>query len=199
MGTHGDCTCPEEGREGEGPARLHLGVLKSVAQRLPRGPGGETAFRSVPRTRSADAPARIASESEGCPPGTKYRTDGRSSRGDSNSGTNFVYFSRYGIGNYFIREFDLFNLSKILMTLALFSAGLHGQTVAGSIVGSVIDTTNGVIVGADVRLIDQGTRTDRTVHTDAIGAFRFSNIAPSVYCVAVKRDGFKSWAVIDVN
>jgi hypothetical protein len=78
-------------------------------------------------------------------------------------------------------------------------AALHAQTVASSIVGTVIDTSNGVIQGAEVKVIDQGTRTTRTVTTDALGSFRLSNIAPSIYCLAITREGFKTWAVVDVS
>jgi len=79
------------------------------------------------------------------------------------------------------------------------SSGLFAQTVASSVGGTVVDQSNGVVVGAEVRLIDQGTRTSRIVTTDSVGEFRFSNISPSVYALAVRREGFKSWVAIDIS
>jgi hypothetical protein len=87
---------------------------------------------------------------------------------------------------------------RILSLFVLASAGLYAQTVVSSLIGTVIDKTNGVISGAEVKVIDQGTRISRIVTTDATGVFRVSNIPPSVYCLAVKREGFKSWASIDI-
>lgn len=91
------------------------------------------------------------------------------------------------------------HITKIPAALALMCAGLYAQTVASSIVGTVIDTTNGVISGAEVKVIDQGTRTTHTVTSDAMGQFRLSNIPPAVYCLAITREGFKSWAAVDVT
>jgi hypothetical protein len=58
-----------------------------------------------------------------------------------------------------------------------YSIALFAQSVAsGTIEGTVVDSTGGVIVGAMVELRNPITGFEQTALTDSIGAFRFTNI-----------------------
>ena len=80
----------------------------------------------------------------------------------------------------------------MLCAFALCSAGLFGQTVASSIVGTVVDPSDSAVVGAQVTLTNTGTGAVRTATTDSLGTYRFVELDPGIYNLAVKATGFKS-------
>ena len=61
---------------------------------------------------------------------------------------------------------------------------IFGQTITGTIVGSARDPSALPVAGASVTLTWQAA-------TDALGDFRFTNVTPGVYKIAVKAEGFK--------
>ena len=80
----------------------------------------------------------------------------------------------------------------LLFCLALLLAGAaRAQTVASSIVGTVVDQSGAVVPGATVTLRDQLQGTTRTATSDSDGLFHFPNIAPSTYSVTINAQGFK--------
>lgn len=80
----------------------------------------------------------------------------------------------------------------IAFVLALCCASLFGQTVASSVIGTVVDQSNAVIVDAPVTLTSAETGAVRTGTTDSNGTFRFQNLRPGTYNVTVKATGFKA-------
>jgi hypothetical protein len=80
----------------------------------------------------------------------------------------------------------------IFCALALCCVGLFGQTIASSLVGTVLDQSNAVVVGAPVTLTSVETGEVRTGTTDSNGTFRFQNLRPGTYNVTVKAAGFKT-------
>jgi hypothetical protein len=84
------------------------------------------------------------------------------------------------------------NYVRFVVALALSCAGLFGQTVSSSIVGSVVDPADAVVSGAPVTLNSLDTGAVRTATTDTLGTYRFTEIPPGTYNVTVKATGFKS-------
>ncbi|HVB40839.1 MAG TPA: carboxypeptidase regulatory-like domain-containing protein, partial [Terriglobales bacterium] len=72
------------------------------------------------------------------------------------------------------------------------SVGLSAQTIASSIVGTVVDATGAVIPGAHVHLVNSGTGAVRDVQSGSSGVFRFPNLAPGTYSETVTANGFKA-------
>ncbi len=82
--------------------------------------------------------------------------------------------------------------ASLIFVLALCCANLFGQTVASSVIGTVVDATDAVVAGAPVTLTNTGTGAVRTGTTDSNGTFRFQNLLPGTYSVTVKATGFKT-------
>ena len=76
---------------------------------------------------------------------------------------------------------------KIFACLALLAcAGIHAQTVTGSLVGIVVDPTGSVVPGANVQLTNQGTSATFSAVTDNAGLFRFPNLLPATFSVSAR-------------
>jgi len=63
---------------------------------------------------------------------------------------------------------------------------------AGSLRGTVSDTTGAVVPGATVTLLSESTRNERTFVTEATGNYFFAALQPGSYTVRVEIPGFKS-------
>jgi hypothetical protein len=84
-------------------------------------------------------------------------------------------------------------LSLSLLLCVVCTVHLWGQNVSSALQGTVIDSTNAVVVGANVILSNQGTGGQRTGVTNAKGIFRFSELSPGTYSITVKMKGFKGY------
>jgi len=84
------------------------------------------------------------------------------------------------------------NVVQVVCILALLSASAFGQSISGSIVGSVVDSTDAAIIGADLTLIQRATGAQRKTQTDAQGDFVFGTLSPGEYSITVVFSGFKS-------
>src|SRR5437867_8659688 len=95
-------------------------------------------------------------------------------------------------------------LSIPVIALALFcvlfpAAPVSAQSVAsGTIEGTVVDPTGGVVVGATVEIRNPITGFQQMAPTDASGTFRFTNIPFNPYHLQVTQQGFAP-AAQDVN
>jgi outer membrane receptor protein involved in Fe transport len=85
----------------------------------------------------------------------------------------------------------LFCLGLLLLSaLPMFSQA----TATGTIRGTVTDSSNAIIVGADVKAINTGTTIVRTATTNATGEFVFEQLPAGNYSVKVTKQGFNSGA-----
>jgi hypothetical protein len=75
---------------------------------------------------------------------------------------------------------------------ALFSQTASGQIVTGSIVGTVVDPSGLAIPAAEVTLRSSEMGVERTMQTDARGAFVFSGLDAGTFVLTVKAEGFKT-------
>jgi carboxypeptidase family protein/TonB-dependent receptor-like protein len=73
----------------------------------------------------------------------------------------------------------------------LLAGTLSGQTVTGSIVGSVADPTGLPVTGATVTLVQVATGASREARTDERGDFVFASLTPGEYDLAIAATGFK--------
>jgi hypothetical protein len=75
--------------------------------------------------------------------------------------------------------------------LSISSGRLYAQaTASGTIQGTVIDQTRGVIVAADVMITSKATGEKRSVTTNGEGNFRFDLLSAGAYSVKVTKPGF---------
>src|SRR5437868_9568760 len=87
-----------------------------------------------------------------------------------------------------------------LILLFTFAASrASAQSVAsGTVEGTVVDPTGGVVVGATVEIRNPITGYQQTATTDSSGMFRFNNVPFNGYHIQVTQAGFAA-AVQDVN
>ena len=80
-----------------------------------------------------------------------------------------------------------------LVALLFGAVSASAQITTGNILGSVKDSTGGVVPGATVVLISEarGTKSVPAV-TNATGDFVFPNVTPDTYTVEVTMDGFRT-------
>ena len=85
-----------------------------------------------------------------------------------------------------------FQTTCVLFLLALLCAGLaYSQTVNATLLGTVTDSTGGVIPNAKVTITEVTTNSARTGQTNDSGFYSFPNLPPGSYSVAVEAAGFK--------
>jgi hypothetical protein len=73
----------------------------------------------------------------------------------------------------------------------LQAAFIVAQSITGSIVGTVRDSSGLAVAGAQVTITDTATGAARSAATNDHGDFVFSSVTPGSYDVAVKAAGFK--------
>src|SRR5262245_51530436 len=78
--------------------------------------------------------------------------------------------------------------------LSLVSLASAQSVASGTIEGAVTDASGGVIVGAAVEIQNPITGFRQTTMTDAMGAFRFTNIPFNQYHLQVTQQGFATSA-----
>ncbi len=83
-------------------------------------------------------------------------------------------------------------LLMFLLGLALLAPGLtSAQSIYGTLVGVVTDSSGGVVPGATVTVTSTSTGEVRTLTTDSQGAYRATNLSPGEYTVQATLTGFK--------
>lgn len=92
-----------------------------------------------------------------------------------------------------LRRAKLLPAICVALTLALLGtpASLVGQTLLGSVVGVVTDSTGALMPGAKVVLTEITTDVRRTAATNSDGSYTFSDVKPGTYTVPVSAPNFK--------
>src|SRR6266571_4883709 len=67
----------------------------------------------------------------------------------------------------------------------------YGQTYQGGLRGAAHDATGAVIVGAQLKLINEETNVERSTTTNSDGEYSFANVLPGTYTLAATHTGFK--------
>jgi outer membrane receptor protein involved in Fe transport len=83
--------------------------------------------------------------------------------------------------------------STFLLGLALLAPGLtSAQSIYGTLVGSVTDSSGAVVPSATITVTNTSTGAVRTLTTDSHGAYRATNLNPGEYVVQASLQGFKT-------
>ncbi len=90
-------------------------------------------------------------------------------------------------------------LAPFLCALALLCGSLLGQVVSSNIIGTVTDPGDASVPGVVVQLREQGTGMTRAFTTSAEGIFRFTNLPPGTYTIALTAQGFKTYTQEGIN
>ena len=83
------------------------------------------------------------------------------------------------------------SILAVVLCVLTFVAAASAQTYQGALRGAVRDT-QGVIPGAEVTLIHEGTNAERMAMTNEVGEYAFPNLLPGIYTVRVALPGFKT-------
>src|SRR5215472_4055810 len=78
-----------------------------------------------------------------------------------------------------------------LFLLAVPSATLYGQTVTGSVAGTVADPQGAIVAGSKVELRNELTNQTQQFVTDANGNFLFPDVVAGNYELRIEQPGFK--------
>ncbi|MFB3852925.1 MAG: carboxypeptidase regulatory-like domain-containing protein [Vicinamibacterales bacterium] len=90
-------------------------------------------------------------------------------------------------------------LAVALAGLASPLAYAQGGGTTASLSGLVVDSSGGVIPGADVVVKNNATNAESRAVTDATGRFEVPALNPGTYTVTVSLMGFKTWSAPDVQ
>ncbi|MBL8177894.1 MAG: TonB-dependent receptor [Bryobacterales bacterium] len=82
---------------------------------------------------------------------------------------------------------------QVLVLLCLTASFAAAQSFTGRIVGTVSDTSGGVIGGAQVKAIDAGTNRTVLAISNADGNYAFNELPRGEYVVEVSSQGFKNF------
>src|SRR5579862_2323480 len=96
-----------------------------------------------------------------------------------------------------MRNFRTERVLALPVVLLVFVAGsmytpVYGQTLYGSLVGTVTDPSGGVIPNATISVVDTLTGQSREEVTDSGGRYSLVNLVPGTYTVKVISKGFKN-------
>src|ERR1700690_3647780 len=94
--------------------------------------------------------------------------------------------------------FRLLRLALPALLLVLWASNAQAQFQA-TVQGTVTDSKGAVVQAASVTLTDQGTQVSKSTTTSNDGFYRFVEIAPGKYTVAVEAKGFEKKVINDVD
>src|SRR5438309_930383 len=85
-------------------------------------------------------------------------------------------------------------LVVLLVACVIFGAGrpAAAQLTTADIVGTVTDTTGGVVPGATVTITNTATEVTQVVVTDRVGNYVVNLLPPGRYRVRIELEGFRS-------
>src|SRR5262249_37172790 len=79
---------------------------------------------------------------------------------------------------------------SLFVVLAIIVFGVAASAQTGRLTGKAMDSSGGVILGADVTVLGPGNTTVAKAQTGADGAFTF-DVPPGSYALQVTLDGFE--------
>jgi hypothetical protein len=99
---------------------------------------------------------------------------------------------RYGV--------ESISVFVVLIFIALIKTGpASGQTVYGSIVGTVTDRSGAVVPDAAVKATQTETNETRTVATNGSGVYTLSTLPAGTYIVSISKSGFATFEARDID
>jgi hypothetical protein len=89
-------------------------------------------------------------------------------------------------------------LGIVVVAVCLATPSL-AQTVFGTILGTVTDTSGAVVPNVVIRVTNQGEGISREVHSDAQGNYQAENLKEGLYTITVQAQGFRELTVKDIR
>src|SRR5579863_8472376 len=80
--------------------------------------------------------------------------------------------------------------SMLLWSILVWAHSATAQSFYGSIVGTVTDSSNAVIAGAEVTLTNTGTGEHRSIKTNGNGSYELLDLTPGMYKMDIEMPGF---------
>lgn len=90
-------------------------------------------------------------------------------------------------------------LAVALVLIPLMAPDGQGQSLRGSVTGTVVDAQNGSVGDVQVKVTNQGTGISTTIATNELGIYRVSALDPGIYSVEFSKSGFESKKVQDIQ
>ena len=90
-------------------------------------------------------------------------------------------------------RFVVIKLTVLITLVIAFSAVVYGQSLYGSLVGTVTDASGLSVPGATVTVTQAGTNQSREATTTETGGYTFPNLAPGTYQLEVTLTGFQTF------
>ena len=88
----------------------------------------------------------------------------------------------------------------VVVTVLLCGSGLsYSQSTFGVVLGTVKDTSGGIVKQATVRLTNLGENIARDTATSENGDYEFQNMKPGLYSVKVSHPGFRTFTAQDLT
>jgi hypothetical protein len=85
----------------------------------------------------------------------------------------------------------LLGLSVMIVLAVILSGNANAQSTFGSFLGTVVDQSGQIIVGATATLTNLGTSATKTAKSDRQGTYSFLNVDPGTYSITIAADGFQ--------
>ncbi|MGD0125612.1 MAG: carboxypeptidase-like regulatory domain-containing protein [Terriglobia bacterium] len=90
-------------------------------------------------------------------------------------------------------------LTALLFALTFGASRSWAQVVKGAIEGAVVDSSGGVVPGAQIEVSDPSTGSTGSAVSDATGAFRIPLLAVGTYNLTVTMNGFRKLEIVGVG
>jgi hypothetical protein len=84
-------------------------------------------------------------------------------------------------------------LMSVLFVMLLCDGAALAQSIYGTLLGTVTDTSGAVVPNASVVVTEQNTNVSRSGATDTGGDYQLPNLLPGTYRVSVRAPGFKEF------
>ena len=81
----------------------------------------------------------------------------------------------------------------VAVLVSAFTPSADAQTLYGSVVGNVRDTSGAAVPGSSVTIVEKATALERTAVSNETGAYSFTNLPAGTYDVKVSLQGFKEF------
>jgi hypothetical protein len=90
-------------------------------------------------------------------------------------------------------------LVAVVVTLSSFGLQLEAQTSSGTISGHIVDQSNGIVVNAVVKMINQQTSVVVSTPVRPNGDFIFADVQPGTFTVVITAPGFKELRKVNLQ
>jgi hypothetical protein len=89
------------------------------------------------------------------------------------------------------RAFGFFRLFAVTAMLFAFAPAASSQTIFGTILGTVTDSSGAVVPGVQIRVVNLDTNLERRLLADSSGNYEVTNLPPGPYRIEAEQAGFQ--------